>query len=124
MESSGNVVGILVSFLQTRIVAPDPLLTCHCRRANDCFGANRRRMLSASLPGLPQPNGRDQCRHYLIQVDADYIVWLEFVRDCAVAYAGHHGCHAFALFHEILVADRVIETLTESDIAEFDTTTE
>jgi len=54
----------------------------------------------------------------LIQVDANNIVCFKFVGDCAIAYAGNHGCHAFALFHEIFGADWVIETLTESDIAE------
>ena len=58
-----------------------------------------------------------------IQVDADDIVGFKFVGNRAVTHAGNHGCQVFALFHKIFGADRVIETLTESDIAELDTTT-
>ncbi len=59
----------------------------------------------------------------LIRIDANNVVGFKFVRDCAVTHAGNHGCQAFALFHEIFGADRVIETLTESNIAELDSVT-
>ena len=57
----------------------------------------------------------------LIQVNADNVVGFEFVRDRAITHAGNHGCQTFALLHEILGADWVIEALTESNIAEVDT---
>lgn len=59
----------------------------------------------------------------LIQVNADNVVGLEFVRDRAITHAGHHGGQGFALLHEIFGADRVKEALTESNFAEGGTAT-
>ena len=60
-------------------------------------------------------------RNALIQINADDIVGFEFVWNGAVPYAGNHDCEAFAFLDEIFGADRVKETLTDSDIAKLDT---
>jgi len=59
----------------------------------------------------------------LIQVNADNVVGFKLIRDCGFTQAGDHGRQIFALLHEIFVADRVIEALTESEVAEVDTAT-
>ena len=69
------------------------------------------------MPFLPMGNVA------LIQVEANNIVGFKFVWDCAVTYAGNHGCQAFALFHKIFGADWVIEALTDNNIGELDAAT-
>ena len=59
-----------------------------------------------------------------MQVDADDIIRFEFIGDRAVTYAGDHGCQGFALFHEILGADRIVEAFPDNNIREFDTATD
>ena len=59
-------------------------------------------------------------RCVLVQVNADNVVGFEFIRDRAITLAGNHGCQRFCLLHEIFVADRVEETLTDCNIAEID----
>ena len=53
-------------------------------------------------------------------INADDVVGLEFVRDCAVANACDHCRHRVAKLHEVLGADRVIETLAKGNFTEFD----
>ena len=50
---------------------------------------------------------------------ADNVIRLEIVRDGAVALATDHGCSGLAAFDEIFSADRVIEALTQSELAKF-----
>jgi len=54
-------------------------------------------------------------------VDTHDVISLKFVWHSAVSNASDHGSHAVALLDEIFRADWVIETLTEGNIAEFDT---
>lgn len=52
-------------------------------------------------------------------VDAHNIVRFKFVRHCAVADASDHGSHVGALLDKVFLADQIIETLTNGNIAEF-----
>jgi len=52
-------------------------------------------------------------------VDAYDVVSFKFVRHGAISRASDHGGHGGALFHKVFLADRVIETLTDGNFAEF-----
>jgi hypothetical protein len=54
-----------------------------------------------------------------LMVDAHDVIGFKFVRHRAVSRAGDHGGHSGALLHEVFLADRVIETLTNGNIAKF-----
>ena len=58
-----------------------------------------------------------------MQVDAYDVIGLKLVRDFAVAYAGDHGCQIFSLFHEVFVANRIVEPFTDGNIGELDSAT-
>ena len=55
-----------------------------------------------------------------MQVDADDVIGLEFVRDFAITYTGDHGCQILSLFHEVFLTDRIVEPFTDSNIGELD----
>lgn len=52
-------------------------------------------------------------------VDAYHVIRFKFIRHCAIADAGDHGRQRGALFDEIFLADRIVETLADGDVAEF-----
>ena len=56
-----------------------------------------------------------------MQVDADDVVGLEFVRDFAITYPSDHGRQIFGVLHEVFLADRIVEPFTDSNIGELDT---
>ena len=53
-------------------------------------------------------------------LDAHDVVSLKFVRHSAVPNARDHCSHRVAELHEVLRADRVIETLAKDNVAEVD----
>lgn len=53
-------------------------------------------------------------------VNTDYVVQFKLIRDSAVADTCHHRGHIGILFDEILGADRIIKSLADGDVAEFD----
>jgi hypothetical protein len=55
-----------------------------------------------------------------LKIDANDVVSLEFVGHGAIAKARDHGSHRVTLLHEVLGADRIIETLANGNVTELD----
>ena len=56
-------------------------------------------------------------------VDTHDVISFKFVRHSAVPGTGDHCGHSGALLHEVFLADWVIKTLANRNIAKFDTKT-
>ena len=82
---------------------------------------------TAPLESIKDPGiataGRGADTVLLLQINPYDIISLKFVRHRAVTNTGNHGSEGAALLHEVFLADWVIETLSISNIAEFDSVT-
>jgi hypothetical protein len=56
-------------------------------------------------------------------VDSYDVISFKFVRHGAVSRASDHRGHSGALLHEVFLADGIIKTLTNGNVAEFDAVT-